>query len=245
MQQRPPSAAGPGGIPHGISGLRNIRQGTASPRIPTTVPPQGMVTPQRQISGQHSGMNPPPSTVPPLGMGAQGLTPQQQRQMMMMQQQQSQLNRMQPPGAAGGGQSPSPSHHQFGQGLPNMSPMNRQAAAQFGNQAGQQAGGAAGPWAQATAAGYVSSPLNPGWSPQATGGPSGMSAPSPAGSGFHIAASPAHHSEAGATPRHSGATPQGGGMGGSGSGFGDSAGGTDFGNGGIDPSTLFNEWTTQ
>ncbi|KAG9048258.1 hypothetical protein FS837_000394 [Tulasnella sp. UAMH 9824] len=244
MQQRPPSAAGPGAIPPGISGLRNMRQGTASPRIPSTVPPQGMTTPQRQISGQHSGMNPPSSTVPPLGMGAQGMTPQQ-RQMMMMQQQQSQLSRMQPPGA--GGQSPSPSHPQFGQGLPNMSPMNRQAAAQFGNQVGGQqvqvAGGGAGPWSAASAAGYVSSPLNPGWSPQATAGPGSMSAPSPAGSGFHVGASPAHHSEAGATPRHSGATPQGG-MG-AGAGFGDSAGssGTDFANGGIDPSTLFNEWT--
>ncbi|KAG9017651.1 hypothetical protein FRB90_000347, partial [Tulasnella sp. 427] len=260
MQQRPPSAAGPGAIPPGISGLRNMRQGTASPRIPSTGPPQGMANPQRQISGQHSGMNPPSSTVPALGMGAQGMTPQQRQTMMMMQQQQNQLNRMQPLGAAGGGQSPSLSHHQFGgQGLPNMSPMNRQAG-QFGNQAGQQGqmpgvgvgvgGGAGGPWSAAgTPAGYVSSPLNPGWSPQATGGggPGGMSAASPAGSaGFHVGASPAHHSEAGATPRHSVATPQSGmGMG---SGFGDPAGGsggTDYGNGGIDPSTLFNEWTTQ
>lgn len=60
------------------------------------------------------------------------------------------------------------------------------------------------------------------------------------GSAFHIGASPAPHSEAGATPRHSGATPQ------SGMGFDNgSIGGGAMGGGGEydggDPSALFNE----
>ncbi|KAG8905758.1 hypothetical protein FRB99_008331 [Tulasnella sp. 403] len=193
-QQQQQAGGSASGLPPNVAGLRNVRQGTGSPRMGGAAPPaNGVGTPlvgQRSLSGTHGMVN-----------ASQGVTSMAAMQRQLMQQQQAQapgtMNRMM------AGQSPSPSG--FGGGQPQMSPVARQG----GQGGGSQWGGS----------GYVSSPLNPGWSP---GG--NLSGASPVtGGAFHVAgASPAGHQTETTSV-----------------GLVENAGSE-----GIDPSALFNEWTT-
>ena len=272
VQPQPPNAAGHQPFPSSVANLRTGRQGTASPRLSGASVPQVPISTmggQRPLGPPGSGQMMPPSqssAMPQMPMNPQMLQTMnpQQRHMFAMHQQQAQLGRQ----MSGSAQSPPAMHNpQFSQTLQGQQQQALAASGRLSQSFGQQgqlpqqgllaSGGIpqnAGTMPQWNPAmgGYVSSPLNPGWSPQQPGminnmsmigNGGGMSASSPASNmgTTQASASPAYHPDSASTPRHSGATPQPGMAYDSGAGIG---GGSDYGGGGIDPATLFNDWTT-